>query len=128
MSSSLRIGKALSRSNRKIGAGKGTSSQQYDTASVHVTFISNQTNSLINEESLRNLFAQFGEVVDAVICKSHVDQVKKQRKLMIVLFLLNPTIMFRERIARVDTYSFTFLELQMDLNPLFALHKHSWIS
>jgi hypothetical protein len=36
-----RIGKALSRSNRKVG-GKGMSNQQYDTASVHVTFISNQ--------------------------------------------------------------------------------------
>eukprot|EP01040_Poterioochromonas_malhamensis_P005753 gene5753-6187_t len=69
----LKIGKALSRSNRKVG-GKGMSNQQYDTASVHVTFISNQTSSLINEESLRNLFSQFGEVVDAVICKSHVDQ------------------------------------------------------
>ncbi len=37
--------------------------------------LSSQTSSLINEESLRNLFSQFGEVVDAVICKSHVDQV-----------------------------------------------------
>jgi hypothetical protein len=29
---------------------------------------------VVNEESLRNLFSQFGNVVDAVICKSNLDQ------------------------------------------------------
>ena len=29
---------------------------------------------IVNEESLRHLFSQFGQVVDAVICKSNIDQ------------------------------------------------------
>jgi hypothetical protein len=38
-----------------------------------------QISAIITEESLRQLFAQFGEVVDAVICKSSIDQRTKRQ-------------------------------------------------
>lgn len=109
------VGKALSRSNKLsqnelnflqgglggqpqayLGGNQGGgSTKNFDTASVHVTFISPQVffiskmvilsnnrlylmykvRKLVNEESLRYLFSQFGEVVDAVICKSNIDKV-----------------------------------------------------
>lgn len=70
-----RIGKAFSRSNKKSFGGP-PSDPEYNTASVHVTFISHQLFRIVNEESLRHLFSQFGPVVDAVICKSNIDQVR----------------------------------------------------
>eukprot|EP01033_Poteriospumella_lacustris_P010497 gene10497-7467_t len=68
----LKIGKALSRSNKKEDELEHR--QAYATASVHVTFISHQVERIVTEESLRFLFGRFGQVVDAIICKSNVDQ------------------------------------------------------
>jgi hypothetical protein len=45
-----------------------------DTAQIHVSFISKQTEALITEETLRSLFGRYGQVVDVSIKKSKFDQ------------------------------------------------------
>ncbi len=104
----FRIGRALSRTAKKGTSPKAASSQSYDTASVHVTFISNQVNMIINEESLRVLFSQFGEVVDVVINKSSIDQVIKSY--LFKFYLCSNISKFRTPCVKVDTDSFIFLE------------------
>eukprot|EP01035_Chromulina_nebulosa_P040862 gene40862-55223_t len=46
-----------------------------ETSSIHVTYISYQIEKLVTEESLRAIFSTFGDVIDASIKKSTVDQV-----------------------------------------------------
>lgn len=103
----FRIGKAFSRSNKKSFGGP-PNEPEYNTASVHVTFISHQLFRIVNEESLRHLFSQFGPVVDAVICKSTIDQVSS---LVFTFSLRLLIVIFRARTARAVTVLSTFREV-----------------
>lgn len=69
----LRIGKALKEKCKdKFLIPKPT---VLETSSIHVTYISYQINKLVTEESLRAIFSTFGEVLDASIKKSTVDDI-----------------------------------------------------
>lgn len=69
------------------GLGEGmsgtTGGQQFnkqpnalETSPVHVSYISYKLDRLVTEESLREVFDQFGTVIDTSIKKSQIDQVR----------------------------------------------------
>lgn len=45
------------------------------TASIHFTYLTNDTDTIITEEQLQVVFSQFGDVVDIIIKRYEIDQV-----------------------------------------------------
>jgi RNA recognition motif-containing protein len=81
-----------------------------------------QINTIVTEESLRSLFGQFGEVFDAVICKSHVDQVYAYCSscyCSLFRFLFSS-----ERIAKVAMDLFIITEIKKVFHHPFVHQKH----
>mmetsp|Transcript_15767 Transcript_15767/g.21667 ORF Transcript_15767/g.21667 Transcript_15767/m.21667 type:complete len:474 (+) Transcript_15767:60-1481(+) len=71
----LRIGRALKEKSKEKYPVANSKSAVLETSSIHVTYISYQINNLVTEESLRAIFSTFGDVLDASIKKSTVDDV-----------------------------------------------------
>eukprot|EP01039_Chlorochromonas_danica_P009352 gene9353-10324_t len=66
------------------------SSSSFNSASVHVSFLSHQTRKIINEETLRFLFGGFGAITDVIITKHNIDEAaQKQSGYGFVHFPLN---------------------------------------
>lgn len=71
----LRIGRALKEKSKEKYPVTSSKLAVLETSSIHVTYISYQINNLVTEESLRAIFSSFGDVLDASIKKSTVDEI-----------------------------------------------------
>lgn len=67
-----RVGKAL---KEKSESDAISSTFPFSIPSVHVSYKAFQVNRIVNEESLRALYSQYGEVLDVTIKHATVDQV-----------------------------------------------------
>lgn len=67
-----RVGRAL---KERSTVDDSLNSSSYSLPSVHVSYKAFQVNKIVNEESLRALYGQFGEVLDVTIKHATVDKV-----------------------------------------------------
>jgi RNA recognition motif-containing protein len=86
----LRVNFACDNPDEKSPLMKFLESKQVKrTAQIHVNFVSQSHRSaLINESLLRDLFSNFGEVVDVTINKTTFDQVKPLSYYFLWFFLI----------------------------------------
>lgn len=68
---------AASSSPYAMAASNPVAAKFVRTAQVHISYLSKQLNSIVSEEFLRDIFSNFGEVVEVALKKVSIDPVSK---------------------------------------------------
>jgi hypothetical protein len=66
----LRVGWAQANSNSKL-----PKLEPADSAQIHFSYLTHQTDNVINEETIRALFSRYGEIKDVAIKKAEYNHV-----------------------------------------------------